>query len=176
MLGTNTGYKTSVWCLSMCKTWCLMFTAPTPLGHILCSKMAQASATTSLRLFCAETATDASLKCHTNVGHHTKLAVLGSTGNGGRVGGREKGAVEYCSYLFMYLQIWCNLLTSKLHQTHRRLLIPSEMLLATDVAWGLTWKRLLHPTSNIYPGNCNSGRWATATCLSRWNRQNRSWS
>lgn len=86
------------------------------------------------------------------------------------------GAVECCSYLFMYLQIRCNLLTSKLHQTHRRLLIPSEMLLATDVAWGLTWKRLSHLTSNVYPGNCNSGRWATATCLSRWNRQNRSWS
>ena len=96
---------------------------------------------------------------------------------GGRVGGG--GAVECFSYLFMYLHIRCNLLTSKLHQTHRRLLIPSEMLLATDVAWGLTWKRLSHPTSNLYPGNCNSGRWATATCLSRWNRwnrQNRSWS
>ena len=46
MAGTNTGYKSSV--LVPQHVQDLMFTAPTPLGHRLCSKMAQASATISL--------------------------------------------------------------------------------------------------------------------------------
>ena len=173
MPGTNTGYKSSVLVPQHVQN--LMFTAPTPLGHRLCSKMAQASATISL----------ATLPCWNCRWRKSEMSSYQTSGTRYVVMGVRNHRMLFNAFHWLFIYIYtfptslhiCKSHVTFWHQnfiklTHRRLLIPSEMTLATDVAWSLTWKRLSHPTNNVYPGNYKSGRWAN--CLSKRNRQNQS--